>query len=151
MCGLDAGGVLYQKDYILRMIEQIGQVLIELRKMILGRAGSPAEVHDELKAAVSRGGLDLELITSADADTVVLMIAPSGEIEPGRCWLAAETLYLHGLNAAVDGRPDEARPSFEKAIRLYRLPEPMGAFLVGLPEAGERIREIEEELIPPRP
>ena len=57
----------------------------------------------------------------------------------------AEILYLDGLHAQLNGRSDEADASFRKSLPLYVLLEPRGLFL-GLPEAPERIREIEERL-----
>lgn len=134
-----------RRDYILRMIEQIGQVLIALRNRILGRAPG-SEVERDLHAAAGQSGLDLDLARAATPQTLVMLIAPFGEVEPGRCWLAAEILYLDGLNAALEDRTNDARSSLRKARALFELVGPGGAYLVGLPEARDRIREIDERL-----
>jgi hypothetical protein len=88
----------------------------------------------------------LELARAATPETLRMLVAPTGDIEPGSCWLLAETLYLDGLQADLLGNPDGARDSLSKAGVLFSLLQPMGAFLVGFPEAAERLNEIEERL-----
>ena len=134
-----------QRDYILRMIEQMGEILISLRNMIVGGTASARIIEEKLEAAASQSGLDLSLARAASPETIQMMVAPMGDVEPGRCWLVAEVLYLDGLHAQLDGRPEEADASFRKSLPLYVLLEPRGLF-IGLPEASERIREIEERL-----
>ncbi len=72
-----------------------------------------------------------------------MLIAPTGEIEPGACWLLAESLYLDGLYAGQVGNVDRGLDSLAKARMLFSLLKPMGAFLVGFPEAEARIQEID--------
>lgn len=131
-----------EKDFILRMIWQMGQVLIALRNMILGQGGSSAEVESQLKEVATKVGFDLTLARAATPETILIMIAPTGEVEPGRCWLVAEVLYLDGLQAEAEGRGQDAIRCWEKALPLYRILEP-GALHLELPEAAERIAEIE--------
>ncbi len=132
-----------QRDYILRLIEQLGQALIRVRKMILGEEVAAGRVDDELRLVGRRVGVDLDIARLATPETLGLLVAPTGEPDPGRCWVLAEMLYLDGLEAETRGRAAAARASYDKAVRLFRLVEPGGAFLTGWPEAGERIREIE--------
>ncbi len=135
-----------RRDYILRMIEQVGRVLIALRDRIL--AGEDrSEVQRQLQWAAAEVGLDLGLARAATIDTLLLLIAPSGEVEPARCWMVAETLHLDGLEAEISGEVERARSSYEKARTLFTLVAPRGAYLVGLPEATERIRELDRRLI----
>jgi hypothetical protein len=58
----------------------------------------------------------------------------------------AETLYLDGLEAQLDDRPDEARASLAKARLLFRLLEPDAVLPSGFPEASARLREIEDRI-----
>jgi len=132
-----------QRDYILRLIEQMGQVLIVLRRRILARALTAAEVEDELLRTGERAGLDLEMLRGLAPDTLVMLVAPTGEVEPGRCWMMAELLYLDGLQAGIEEQPHRAADSLRKAVLLYRMIEPGGGMLLGFPEAAERIAEIE--------
>ena len=135
-----------QRDYILRLIEQMGGVLAELRRRILGRKADPASVQDELMSVSGRAGFDLELLRGFEGETLRMLVAPTGEVEPARCWMMAEVLYLDGLEAEVEGRVADARASLEKARLLFTLIGPAGGMLLGLAEAGDRVREIDERL-----
>lgn len=135
-----------QRDYILRLIEQAAGALRRALDLILGRKGSPGEVAEQLRAALGITGLDLGMVRVLDAEALLLLIAPTGEAEPGRCWLVAETLYLDGLEAQLDDRPDEARASLAKARLLFRLLEPDAVLPSGFPEASARLREIEDRI-----
>ena len=132
-----------QKDYILRQIEMLGAALISIRKKILGGGAPEGEVETGLQEVSQQAGLALDLARAATPETVRLLIAPTGEIEPGSCWLLAETLYLDGLHAEATGDVGRALDSLGKARMLFALLKPMGAFLVGFPEAAERIAEID--------
>ena len=135
-----------RQDYLLRQIEMLGELLQAIRRMILGGEVNSSELRARLREVSGKGGMELELAQAATPDTLRILIAPTGEIEPGRCWLLAETLYLDGLQA--ESEEDEARAidSLLKARMLFSLLAPMGAFLVGFSEASERIGEIEEML-----
>lgn len=135
-----------QSDYILRLIEQMGQMLIELRRMLLGGGVvTPQEVEDRLRRAMSTASLSLDVARAASDETLAMIVAPTGEVEPGRCWLVAEALFVDGIQAQLEERPDDARDRFEKARRLFGLLAP-GSPIMGLPEAGERLNELEERL-----
>ncbi|GMR13726.1 MAG: hypothetical protein BMS9Abin29_1941 [Gemmatimonadota bacterium] len=135
-----------QTDWILRLIEQLGAALIVLRSMILGGKVGREEVQGRLQKAVGSIGFDLDLAKAASPETVRMLVAPTGDVEPGRCWLVAEVLYLDGLQAQMEDRWEDARSSFERALPLYGLLEPHGLLVAGLPEAEERMAEIEGRL-----
>jgi hypothetical protein len=132
-----------QRDYILRMIEQAGTALRALLNRVLRRDVEPAEVTKALRHAAALGSLDIDLLRLGDTNTVLMMVAPGGEPEPGRTWLAAEMLYLDGLAARLDERADDAATSFAKARLLFGLVGATGVLPAGFPEAAERIREID--------
>jgi hypothetical protein len=132
-----------QRDYILRMIEQSATVLRALLNRVLRREADPAEVTQALRHAAALGSLDIDLLRLSDADTVLLMVAPGGEPEPGRTWLAAEMLYLDGLAAKLDDRASNATTSFAKARLLFGLVSATGVLPSDFPEATQRIREID--------
>lgn len=135
-----------QRDYILRLIEQMGQMLIALRNRMLGRRATPEEVSSALDTVAGQTGIDLGLARSATPETLRLLIAPTGEVEPGRCWLVAEMLAIDGLQAEMEGRAEQAFRSYERAVSLFSLLQPGGAYLVGLPEASERIGEVRQRM-----
>ena len=74
------------------------------------------------------------------------MIAPTGEADPSRTWLAAETLYLDGLAADLEREAVAARTSYQKAASLFRIMQPTWVLPTGFPEATARIEEIEKRL-----
>lgn len=132
-----------QRDYILRLIEQLGAALAALRRRILGGAVDPATIREELTGLAGRSGFDLELLRGLSGETLHMLVSPTGEVEPARCWLMAELLHLDGLQALAEARREHARASLEKARLLFSLVEPGGGMLVGFLEAAERVREID--------
>lgn len=138
-----------QRDYILRMIEQMGQILIRLRRMLSGQAGGGEEFRQQFDAVAAQFGLNPGLLRDATPETLVMLLSPT--VDPSRCWLGAELLFLDAMDAEAAGRAEDARASFEKARLLFRLIEPAGVMLTGWPEAAERIEEIRVRLeaLPP--
>ena len=134
---------MVQRDYILRIIEELGAVLIALRNAILGGAARATEVEDTLRRAAGAAGMDLDLARAASVDALPAMMAPTGEVEPARCWLLVEVLMTDGMRLLHDSEEERARSSLAKAAALFRLVAPLGAYLTGFPEADERIEEIE--------
>ena len=84
-----------QTDWILRMIEQLGAALIALRNMILGGKVGREEVQSRLQKAVEGIGFNLDLAKAASPETVRMLVAPTGAVEPGRCWLVHRLAPLH--------------------------------------------------------
>ncbi|MDE2803987.1 MAG: hypothetical protein OXN18_02460 [Gemmatimonadota bacterium] len=138
--------MMVQRDYILRVIEELGAVLIALRRAILGGSARAADVEDTLRRAAAGAGMDLDLARAASIDALPAMMAPTGEVDPARCWLLAEVLMTDGVSLLSSGETDLARSSLAKAAALFTLVAPEGAFLTGFPEASERIGEIEAML-----
>ena len=128
------------------MIEQAGMILRHLLARVLGRAADREAIARDLRQAAQLGGLDLDILRMCDWPTLAQVVAPGGDTDPSRAWLAAETLYVDGRGAQIDDRPDDAVASFSKALALYRLLEPSWVLPTGFPEAAERIREIEDLL-----
>jgi hypothetical protein len=138
---------VHQRDYILRIIEQLGAVIAELRQRILGGKDS-AGVREAVERAAGQAGFDLTLLRGFDLPTLHLLVSPLGEVDPTRCWLMAEILYLDGLETALSDSGDDGRESLLKARALYDFVRPRGGMLVGMPEAAERIADIDERLGP---
>jgi hypothetical protein len=137
-----------QRDYVLRLIEQAGTILKLLLRRILERSASRDELGRDLQRAAHLGGLDLDLLRLCDADGLLHLVAPGGEPDPSRTWLAAETLYLDGLAAELDDRPAEAAQSFAKARALFGMLQPDWVLPTGFPEATARIADIDDHLGP---
>lgn len=135
-----------RQDYILRMIERLGQMLIALRARILRGETTAIEVRSALREAARQGGLDYDLAQAMTPDTLLMMVAPGGDVDPGRCWLVAELSYLDGLEADLTGHFADALAAFERAAFLYGMLQPVTGNLSGVPEAASRLEEIEARL-----
>jgi hypothetical protein len=125
------------------MIEQLGVAFAAIRKRILQREKS-GEVREALARTAGQAGFDIDLLKQFDLETLRLFAMPTGEVEPTRCWLMAEILYLDGLEATLSA--GAAAESLLKARALFDLVRPAGGLLVGWPEATARIAEIDRLL-----
>jgi hypothetical protein len=133
-----------QRDYILRMIEQMGQVLIRLRRMLAGQGAGRDVLRGEIDSAATLYGINPTLLREATHESLAMLLSPT--VDPSRCWLGAELLFLDATSAEAAGRPEEARAAYRRADLLYRLIEPAGVMLTGWPEARERIEDIHARL-----
>ncbi len=121
-----------QRDFILRMIERFGQMLIAIRNRIL-RGDDPRQIEDDLQTAGQQAGVDLDLVRRFTLESLLMFVGADGEVELDRAWLMAEILSLDGLQAARSGQDDLARESLLKARALYDLVGPGGSMLIGIP------------------
>jgi hypothetical protein len=139
--------MLHRQDYILRLIEQMGQMLAQLVNRVLNRPVEDlAEVEAELDGVAARVGLDLQLARRMAPESLLMMVAPAGVLDPSRCWVLGELLYLHGLQAERKQEPECARQSYTRSLYLYRLVQPDWKPVVELPAAAARVQELEQRL-----
>ena len=140
-----------QRDYILRLIEQAGFVLRQLLQRIKSEPVTLEERTNQLQRVAQLGGLDLDMLRLSDVEGLWYQVALTGEADPARTWLAAETLYADALANEIEGNVTAALEGLVKAASLFRLMEPTWVLPTGFPEATERIEEIArkfEELSP---
>ena len=64
---------MVQRDYILRMIEELGAALIALRKAIFGGTAPAGEVENTLRRAASGAGMDIELARAVSVEALPAM------------------------------------------------------------------------------
>jgi hypothetical protein len=131
-----------QRDYILRMIEQMAAVIARLRQRIVG---GDATAGEDLRQTAGLYGLDLDAVRAVDAETMLLLLAPNGQPDVSRTWLMAELLYLDGLRLEAEDDARAAHHAYARALLLYNSLEP--STIGGLPEAGERIGELRARLV----
>lgn len=137
---------MYRRDYIIRLIERFGRALLLLRDRILRRQVQFADVRHELHEIAREAGLDLEIARHLDPASLLMWLAPTGEIDPPRFWLVAELLYLDGLAAREAGTGDRGRHDHARALALFgRLPAAWRPDDT-LASAGERCTELQEML-----
>jgi hypothetical protein len=110
---------VYEKDYILRIIEMAG---VMLRAMLSGiREQRPAEAiatsHEALTLIL---GIPPALTDSLTAAGLVTLLSAGGEFDAKRGRLAAE-VYVRRVQAdALMGLGDTAQLDLAKALRLIR-------------------------------
>lgn len=131
---------MQRRDYLMRMIEQMGVAFARIRQMLIG--GEP--VGDVLRLEARKSGVDLDLARVLDADSLADVLSPNGQPDVTRLWVMAELLHLDGLRLDMEGRMDEGEALHRKSLRLYLALEP--AVLAALPEGAIRLQEIEERL-----
>jgi hypothetical protein len=134
-----------QRDFILREIERLGAFMVALRNRLLGGEATASEVRGELDAFGRRAGLDIVMLRSLSADTLVTAVQGRAGADPATCWLWAEFLYLDGLAARADEDDAAAFDRFSKALVLYGL---LRTPLTGgwLAEVPDRVKEIQDYL-----
>ena len=128
------------------MIEQIGAAMIRLRHMILGGAAAAETIRLEFQSIARSTGVDLDMVRLASPDTLLALMSVGGEVNPSRAWVTAELLYLDALDAETSSDMQRARLSYRKALALFSLLQPGGGFLVGWPEAGQRVEEVRSKI-----
>jgi hypothetical protein len=134
------------KDYILRMIEQMAQIVRHIRQLIMG--GNIAEAEREMEASAARTGLDLAVGRAMDGQSLLnLFIPPGSTVDPTNCMLFGEILYLDALRDRQLGNLGEAHIGFAKALLLLEAAtDERRAAGLRYPEIDERIDELRELL-----
>ncbi|HSC28640.1 MAG TPA: hypothetical protein VLD67_15290 [Vicinamibacterales bacterium] len=139
---------MYQRDYVLRLIEQFGRVLVALRNRILRREADAADVRAEVHEMARQAGLDLDIARSLDPGMLLIWLAPTGDVDPPKFWLLAELLYLDALQARQGTAGSGGHTDLERALALFsRLPpdwRPFDEFASAGERAGEVRRLLDE-------
>lgn len=120
---------MLRKDYIMRMIELLGQAIAEV---VLKRKAKDEAAAQQLLDQVSTEhlGLPLTLVISQPPSQLKAMLSLDGELDPGKCLVAGE---LFGQAAALRQHHGEA-----EALRLKSLDFFMSGYRV-LPEKERRL------------
>ena len=132
---------MYRRDYILRLIERFGRMLIALRNGILRREADPRHVQAQIGEIADQAGLDLAIARRLDPGMLVMWLAPTDDFDIPRMWLMAELLYLHALEA--DRIPEgDSRGDFERALALFAHLPPDWRPTDDQAMAAERVAEL---------
>lgn len=114
-----------RRDFVLRLIEQMGRVLARLRARILG--GEADVVRGELRDVIAWSGLDLDMAERLDAGTLVSLLSLGGSLDVARCVLVADVLAVEALRQEALGVADAPAHLRAKAVALYHAARPLVA------------------------
>ncbi|MDO8964929.1 MAG: DUF6483 family protein [Coriobacteriia bacterium] len=111
---------MFENDYIMRVISQIG---VMLRAMLSDlRATKTGQVYETSREALQLLlGLPPSLADQLTADGFVTMLSTDGTFDAQRGRLVAEILTRRAQAFALDGEPARARTERLKAERLVAL------------------------------
>jgi hypothetical protein len=133
---------MYRRDYILRLIERFGRMLIALRNRILRREITAEDVRREIHEVAEEAGLDLGIARQLDPQMLLMWLSPTGEIDEPKFWLMAELLYLEGMAGHEGDTGDRGRADLTRARAIYARLAQDWRPSAALPSAGERCDEI---------
>ena len=138
---------IHNRDYLLRLIEQLAAALSRLMGQLRGDLTDDlTDLDAELNEIALKAGLDLELASRLSIESLSILIAPGDEIDPSRCWLLAELLHLRGLRYEREGDKSAARAAHARSLHLYGMVRPGWNVGVPLPDPQSRIASLEERL-----
>ena len=132
-----------KRDYLLRQIEALRQILSRLRELIVG--GATAQADSQIREEMRNVGLDLATANALDPATL-LMLLGSPVLDARRAFAVAALLHTDALRARADGDESRAARSIANALALLQAARPM---LEG--ERAELATQITEELRDPSP
>jgi len=109
---------MYQRDYIMRMIEQLGVFLTRILKL------KEAEKFDAARMEIDRAGktllgLDMSLIRALSDEKIISLLQPTGSLDSGKCLLIAELLREEGDICERQGKEEERYTCYSKSLSLY--------------------------------
>ena len=111
---------MYETDYILRIIQQMGAIL--RRMMEETRGERPGEVYDTSREALQLLlGIPPTLTDSLTTEGLVALLSPGGMFDPERGRLAAEVFVRRAQAGALLGDAAGAAVDRAKALRLIAL------------------------------
>ena len=131
---------MYETDYILRIIQQMGAILRRMMEEMRGER--PGEVYDTSREALQLLlGIPPTLTDSLTAEGLVALLSPGGMFDPERGRLAAEIFVRRAQAGTLLG--DEAGVAVDraKALRLISL-----TIANGNDEDVDEARALAEEL-----
>jgi len=132
-----------KRDYLLRQIEALRQILSRLRELIVG--GATAQADSQIREEMRNVGLDLAMANALEPATL-LMLLGSPVLDARRAFAVAALLHMDALRARADGDESRAARSIANALALLQAAKPM---LEG--ERAEIATQIIEALRAPSP
>ena len=111
---------MYETDYILRIIQQVGAILRRMIEQLRGE--HPGEVFETSREALQLLlGLPPSLADSLTADGLVALLSPGGMFDPERGRLVAEVFVRRAQAGVLAGLAESVAVDRAKALRLIAL------------------------------
>lgn len=111
---------MYETDYILRIIRQMGAILQRMVGQLKG--DKPGEVFETSREALQLLlGLPPAIADSLTIDGLVALLSPGGMFDPERGRLAAEVFVRRAQAGALQGLAESVVSDRAKATRLIGL------------------------------
>jgi hypothetical protein len=132
---------MFQRDYILRLVEQLAKTLGAVLTLKKSRRFDEAE-RVITEAARNLVGIDIETLLALSIDQIVTLFSPGGSLDTGKCLVVAELLYEEGEVNNLQG--DERIAYISRTRALALLLEVSGREdLARIPDAEAYLRKIE--------
>lgn len=126
---------MFQKDYILRLIEQFIKILARVLK--LREQGQHEQAIQEISEAYrTLLGLSAEMVHSLSEEQLREFLHVGARWNPERCEVLAALLKEEGENLVPSGRIEDAAILFAKSLSLY----------LEIPHKAEPISDLIEKL-----
>jgi len=109
---------MMQRDYLLRMIEQLSRVLTRILNLRQAKdyEGALTLIDEVFKQTL---GLSSEFINSLSNETLLAMLTSLGTLNVEKCFLAATLLKAEGEIENDQDKPDEGYYCYLKALHLF--------------------------------
>ncbi len=135
---------MFQRDYIRRLIEQLGQALHSIFRL------QQVEKFDDAQLEINRAGksllgIDLQLLRSMGEDEIIAFFQPGEALDAAKCLAAAALLREEGRLQEISGRAAQSLASFRKSLRLF-LEALQHSELLRTPENIAAIDQLVEKL-----
>lgn len=109
---------MFQRDYIMRMIEQLGQALIRIMKL------KEAEKFDAAQIEINRAGkmllgFDMALLRMLSDEEIIKLLKPVEDLDTGKCIVTAELLLEDGNICERQEQAETAGISLVKSLSLF--------------------------------
>ena len=109
---------MLRRDYVLRMIEEMGRIVARIRELLVG--GDIPAVETALQEAARLASLDLQTIRALTADSLLLLLLPAPTADAGRLKIVIQVLALDAERAVAAGDEEGAERLLQKAERLQQ-------------------------------
>ena len=109
---------MLRRDYLLRMIEEMGRIVARIRELLV--SGDIDRVETELQSAARLASLDLQTIRALTADSLLLLLLPAPTADAGRLKIVIQVLALDAERAVAAGDEEGAERLLQKAERLQQ-------------------------------